>query len=68
MWFSSGERSAIVTGNCCRRECRRRHLHDGTQLPSVDAMDAKELVRTAVRQWGKARKPDYFVAQLPSHR
>jgi len=42
------------------------YVHCGTS--PVDAMGAKELVRTAVRQWGKAGKPDYFVAQLPAHR
>lgn len=31
-------------------------------------MDAKELVRTAVRQWGMATKPDYFVARVASDR
>lgn len=34
----------------------------------VDAMDAKEFVCKAVRQWAAAGRPDYFVAQLPSRR
>lgn len=42
------------------------YVHNG--VCPVDAMDAKELVRTAVRQWGMARKPDYFVAQVASDR
>ncbi|WP_049451857.1 hypothetical protein [Stenotrophomonas maltophilia] len=42
------------------------YVHSGT-CP-VDAMDAKELVRTAVRQWGMAGKPDYFVARVASDR
>lgn len=42
------------------------YVHSG--VCPVDAMDAKELVRTAVRQWGMARKPDYFIARVASDR
>lgn len=42
------------------------YVHSG--VCPVDAMDAKELVRTAVRQWAMARKPDYFVARVASDR
>lgn len=38
------------------------YVHSGTS--PVDAMHAKDLVRMAVRQWGTAGKPDYFVANL----